>query len=406
MYELLQGMRIVEGSAFVAAPLGGMTLAQLGADVIRFDQIGGGLDSKRWPITAKGESLYWAGLNKGKRSFAVDLRSPQGQELITALITAPGSDGGIFLTNLPVRGPLGYEALRQRRADVIAVNIVGTRDGAAQVDYTVNAAIGFPMVTGPAGHAGPINQVLPAWDIATGYSAALAILAAERHRARKGVGQLVTLALLDIGLAMAGALGYIGEVEVGNADRPRLGNHIFGTFGCDFATRDGRHVMVCIFTKRHLEALGDATATSGALAEIERAKGISLADEAERYRCREEIAALVRPWAAARTLGEVRAAFDKAGCLWGPYQTFRQLVEEDPRCSPTHPMFKRVEQPGIGPYLVPGSPLDFGAMERLPPKPAPRLGQHTEEILADVLGLPAGEIARLFDAKVVAGPSK
>ncbi|MSO77212.1 MAG: 2-methylfumaryl-CoA isomerase [Alphaproteobacteria bacterium] len=403
MYDLLNGMRIVEGSAFVAAPLGGMTLAQLGADVIRFDQIGGGLDSKRWPVTAKGESLYWAGLNKGKRSFAVDLRSAEGQELVTALITAPGPDGGIFLTNLPVRGALGYEALRARRADVIAVNIVGTRDGAAQVDYTVNAAVGFPMVTGPAGHVGPVNQVLPAWDIATGYSAALAILAAERHRARKGTGQLVTIALLDIALAMAGALGYLSEVEVENVDRPRIGNHIFGTFGCDFPTKDGRHVMVCIFTKRHLDALGEATGTSQALALIERAKGINLADEAERYRCRDEIAALVRPWAAARALAEIRAAFDKAGCLWGPYQTFRQLVEEDPRCSPTHPMFQRLDQPGIGRYLVPGSPFDFRALARLPPKPAPRLGQHTEEILAGILRLPANEIARLFDAKVVAG---
>ena len=77
---LLSGVRVVEGSAFVAAPSGGMTLAQLGADVIRFDQIGGGLDYQRWPLTASGASLYWAGLNKGKRSIAVDLRSPRGRE--------------------------------------------------------------------------------------------------------------------------------------------------------------------------------------------------------------------------------------------------------------------------------------------------------------------------------------
>src|SRR4051812_32404530 len=98
---LLSGVRVVEGSAFIAAPSGGMTLAQLGADVIRFDQIGGGLDYKRWPLTADGNSIYWAGLNKGKRSFAVDLRSPRGRELLTALVGAPGSDNGVFLTNFP-----------------------------------------------------------------------------------------------------------------------------------------------------------------------------------------------------------------------------------------------------------------------------------------------------------------
>ena len=74
MTGILAGLRIVEGSAFIAAPLGGMTLAQLGADVIRFDDIKGGLDNDRWPITKDGRSIYWAGLNKGKRSIAVDLR--------------------------------------------------------------------------------------------------------------------------------------------------------------------------------------------------------------------------------------------------------------------------------------------------------------------------------------------
>src|SRR5579863_6921444 len=90
----LEGLRIVEGSAFVAAPLGGMTLAQLGADVIRFDQIGGGLDNGRWPLAPGGESLFWAGLNKNKRSIQIDLRSERGRELAQELITAPGEGAG------------------------------------------------------------------------------------------------------------------------------------------------------------------------------------------------------------------------------------------------------------------------------------------------------------------------
>ena len=101
---VLGGLRVVEGSAFVAAPLGGMTLAQLGADVIRFDQIGGGLDHQRWPLAADGQSLFWAGLNKGKRSIQLDLRSPDGRELAVALVTAPGEQAGLFLTNFPARG--------------------------------------------------------------------------------------------------------------------------------------------------------------------------------------------------------------------------------------------------------------------------------------------------------------
>ncbi|MDQ3851161.1 MAG: CoA transferase, partial [Actinomycetota bacterium] len=163
---ILDGMRVVEGSAFVGVPLGGMTLAQMGADVIRFDQVGGGLDQHRWPITPEGRSLFWAGLNKGKRSIQIDLRSPAGRELAVALVTAPGDDGGLFLTNFPIRGWLDYGKLRARREDLVLVALLGNRDASSEVDYTVNPATGFPWVTGPRDAGEPTAHVLPAWDIA------------------------------------------------------------------------------------------------------------------------------------------------------------------------------------------------------------------------------------------------
>ena len=141
--NVLEGLRVVEGSAFVAAPLGGMTLAQLGADVIRFDALGGGIDFHRWPCADDGTSLFWAGMNKGKRSLAVDVRRPEGQELVTALITAPGPDRGIFLSNFPAQGWLADERLRALREDLIYVNIIGNPDGTTAVDYTVNPSSGF-----------------------------------------------------------------------------------------------------------------------------------------------------------------------------------------------------------------------------------------------------------------------
>ncbi len=148
MNNILKGLRVVEGSAFIAAPSAGMTLAQLGADVIRFDNIGGGIDYRRWPLTKEGESLYWAGLNKGKRSIAVDFQKPEGQELLTALITQPGRDRGICLTNFPMKGWLSYESLKLKRDDLIMLAIMGNRDGSSEVDYTVNCATGLPMITG------------------------------------------------------------------------------------------------------------------------------------------------------------------------------------------------------------------------------------------------------------------
>ena len=102
----------------------------------------------------------------------------------------------------------------------------------------------------------------------------------------------------------------------------------------------------------------------------------------------------------------MRACFDAHGVCWSPYQTFTELVSDDPRCSTENPMFAEVEQPGIGTYRMPASPLDMSAFPRLPPRRAPLLGEHTDEILATILGLPDGEIARLHDQRVVAGPTE
>jgi 2-methylfumaryl-CoA isomerase len=403
MAGILAGLRVVEGSAFIAAPLGGMTLAQLGADVIRFDDINGGLDNDRWPVTRDGRSIYWAGLNKGKRSIAVDLRSPRGRELLTALITAPGEGAGIFTTNMPARGWLSYEELSTKRADLIALNIVGAPDGSAHVDYTVNAITGFPMVTGPVGHDGPVNAVAPPWDLATAYAGAMAILAAERHRRLTGQGQRIVLPLQDMALAATSALGYIGEAVVNQVDRPRLGNEIFGTFGRDFRTRDGRYVMICIFSDRHVDALAAAGGFAEAFGEIERRQGVDLKSDAGRWNAREALCAIIAPWVAAHSAEEVAAALKKAGALWAPYLTFRELAAD--RASVLdNPMFTVLDQPGIGRYPVAASPLQFGAAPREAARVAPSLGQHTDEILSGILGLSGHEIARLHDEKVVSGP--
>src|SRR5215831_2710028 len=332
MNGILSGLRVIEGSAFVAAPLGGMTLAQLGADVIRFDQIGGGLDYQRWPVTKDGKSLYWPGLNKGKRSIAVDLRNPRAQELLGSLIAAPGPDAGIFLTNLPARGWCGYDALTAKRTDLIMVLIQGHHDGSTAVDYTVNSAAGMPFVTGPAGTEGPVNHILPAWDMITGVSAALAVVSAERHRSRKGTGQLVKIALSDIAMAMVSHIGHIAEVQINDVDRPRYGNELYGAYGRDFTTRDGKRVMLAVITQRQWQGLLDATGIAEQAAAIERELTLDFRREGDRFLARARLHALVEPWVAARDLAEVGASFDKNGQLWGPYQTFRQMVESDPRC--------------------------------------------------------------------------
>jgi len=400
--RLLEDLRIVELSAFVAAPLGGMTMAQMGAEVIRIDPIGGGIDFTRWPVTRDGVSLYWAGLNKAKRSVALALDNPEGREIARAIISAPGAGAGIFLTNLPPSRGLDFTTLRAARSDLIMLRLVGNRDGSAAVDYTVNAASGFPLVTGH-GDA-PINHVLPAWDIAAGLYLATGLLAAERHRTRTGEGQEVVLALSDVMLATVGNLGYIADVQINGSARPAIGNDLYGSFGRDFATADGDRIMIIALTPRQWRAIGAATGLADRLEMIGPMMDVDLETEAGRYEARDAIAAVLARWCASRSLDEIGRAFTGTGVLWGQFQDFRQLVRRDPRCSEANPLFGAVEQPGAGRYLMPGLPLDFSAQERRPSRPAPRLGEHTDLVLSEVLGLSTGEIGRLHNERVVAGP--
>ena len=412
MSEIVKGLRVVEVSAFIAAPYAGLSLAQMGADVIRIDPVGGGLDYGRWPVTKDGVSLYWAGLNKGKRSIMLNVRTDEGRELAHGLMTASDPDsgqsnghpnGGIVITNLPARGWLDYEKLKAKRDDLIMLAITGNRDGSVALDYTVNAAAGFPSVTGPADYAGPVNHVMPVWDLIAGMSAANGILAADRLRAATGDGQLIRLALSDTAFSTLSHLGYVAEVQINGDERPAMGNHVYGTFGCDFETGDNRRVMITAFTPRHWSALIEATGIGERITKLEGALELDLGREEARFEARAAIAAILKPWFLARTMDEIRTALDAVGACWGPYQTFAQAVHEDPRVSTDNPMFQMVDQPGVGPYLASGEMLDFGALPRGPVKPAPRLGENTDEVLASVLGLSGGEIGRLHDQKVISG---
>ena len=326
----LIGMRVIEGSAFVAAPSGGMTLAQLGAEVIRFDPIGGGLDYKRWPLTDDGQSLYWAGLNKGKKSIQVDFRSEEGQELLKALITASGEDAGYFLTNFPAEGWLSFDELKKRRKDLIMLNIVGNHDGSTALDYTINSAMGYPSVTGPEEYDGVINHVLPAWDIVCGQTAAMGLLAAGRHRDRTSEGQLIKLALSDVALSAVAALGHIAEAQILNSERERIGNELYGALGRDYTTSDGKRVIAVAITKKQWQALCSACEMTEVMEQLADQEGLDLSgNEGDRFKARAKIHPHIQAWCQRNSFGEIQRIWNDAGVCWGPYQTFKELVEND-----------------------------------------------------------------------------
>jgi 2-methylfumaryl-CoA isomerase len=204
---------------------------------------------------------------------------------------------------------------------------------------------------------------------------------------------------------MVANLGYLAQAQVLHQDRPPIGNDMYGAFGRDFATSDGRRVMVVAISLKQWQALAHATEIEPHLPAIETALDLDLTSEGDRFAGRDALAALIAPWVNRRTLAEVANVFDQHGVCWGPYQTFGQLLEDDWRCSETNPLFRDIDQPGIGKVRTPGATADYRFLERAEPAPAPLLGQHTDEILAVELGLSDREIGRLHDEGVIAGPS-
>ena len=387
-------MRVVEISSFVAVPLAGMTLGQLGAEVVRVDPIGGAADYLRWPVTDEGTSIYWAGLNKGKRSVAADFRSPEGQDLVQRLI----ADAGVLITNVAGREWHSYDTLTRLRPDLIHVEVSGRADGGTGVDYTVNAGLGFPMVTGPADLAAPVNHVLPAWDVTCGIYAALSVVTALRHRDATGQGQRISIPLENVALATAGNLSFLTEVMVNSTTRDRIGNSIYGQYGQAFTSSDGVSFMIVALTRRHFRDLTELTETTNAVAALGETLDADFTDEGDRYLHRDALSGLFAEWFSTHPASEVTDALSASSVLWERYRTFAEVVRDERVTA--NPLFTRLDQPRIGEYLAPGLPFAING-DYTHAVAAPALGDDTAGVLSEWLGLGKGDVDALNEAGTV-----
>ncbi len=396
MYPLLNGLSVIEASSFVASPTAGLYLAQMGAEVIRVDQIGGGPDFNRWPKAENGRSLYWENLNRAKKSVALDLGQPEGRALLQELVRKTGQ----FVTNFPVNGFLSHETLAQEHADLITVRVMGMADGGPALDYTVNSAVGYPDLTGPGPE--PVNHVLPAWDLLTGAYAAFAMMTALHHRTATGMGQEIRIPLSDVAIGTVANLGSLAEVLYTGANRERLGNAVYGAFGRDFVTRDGTRLMIMAITPRQWTGLVKVLGIAQDVAAIEAQRGVSFdKDEGIRFEHRDALFPLVEARVAAWDYAALKSALDGVGGCYGPYQTMHEAAH-DPGLVGNNPIFGRAANPSGFDYPAAGSFATLPGLDRAAPAPAPLLGADTDEVLAERLGLSSSEIGALHDKRIVA----
>ena len=398
MYDLLSGLSIIEASSFVASPTAGLYCAQMGAEVIRVDHKAGGLDYDRYMLTEEGRSLSWENLNRAKKSVALDLRSGEGRELLVELSAKTGN----LITNLPEKSFLSHGAIAARRPDLVSVRIMGWHDGRQAMDFTVNAASGYPLMCGPEdwdpATAPPVNQVLPAWDFVTGAYCAFALLAGLRHRDASGEGSEIRVPLGDVAIGTMANSGAMAEMLYRGADRERLGNAIWGAFGRDFRSRDGVRFMVAALTAKQWDGLVAAFDLADEIAELENELNVRFADgDRPRFAHRHRLFELFGTRSQTYDWHALSDRLTQHGTTFERYRTMHEaandaeLVTENPLFGPSPANPSGFEYPATRSFAnIPT--LDAGL-----PRAAPYLGQHTEEVLADRLGLASGAIGDLVD---------
>ncbi|MCA0903177.1 CoA transferase [Qipengyuania aquimaris] len=401
MYGLINDLSIIEASSFVASPTAGLYCAQMGAEVIRVDHKEGGLDYDRYMLTKEGRSLSWENLNRAKKSVALDLRSGEGRELLVELSAKTGN----LITNLPEKSFLSHDAVAATCSDLVSVRIMGWHDGRQAMDFTVNAASGYPLMCGPEdwdeATAPPVNQVLPAWDFITGAYCAFALIAAIRHRDHTGEGSQLRVPLGDVAIGTVANSGAMAEMLYRGADRERLGNAIWGAFGRDFRSLDNTRFMVAALTAKQWAGLVKAFGVEDEIAALEKECGVRFADgDDPRFKHRHALFDLFQSRAGTMDWPELKRRMAAEGCTFERYRTMHEAAN-DPVLVDDNPLFKRTSaNPSGFEYPATRSFANIPGRDAGEPAPAPYLGEHTEEVLSTRLGLSSGAIGALVDRDI------
>ena len=370
----LEGIRVIELARILAGPWAGQTLADLGADVIKVEAPEGD-DTRRWGppfIEAEGEktAAYVHAANRGKRSITCDFRTAEGQEIVRRLV----AEADVVIENFKVGGlekyGLDYASLRQVNPRLIYCSITGFGQTGpyahrAGYDVIIQGMSGLMSVTGPA-DGQPQKVGVAVTDIFTGVYAATAILAALVQRGRTGEGQQIDMALLDVATSIMAnqAMNYLASGKapglMGNA-HPNLAP--YAVFDCKdgwliLATgNDSQYQRLC-----RILGLGDMATDAKFLTNADRI--------AHRAEMTDRITAATRTWAKADLL----SACEAEGVPAGPINDMAEVFA-DPQ------VIARGLQ--IAPEGLPGvrSPMTFSGAELSLDRPAPRLGQHQDEVL-------------------------
>jgi crotonobetainyl-CoA:carnitine CoA-transferase CaiB-like acyl-CoA transferase len=387
---------VLDLTRVLSGPFATMTLADLGADVVKVEQPGTGDDTRQWGPPFQGEeAAYFLSVNRNKRSLAVDLKSPEGLELVRELARRADVVVENFRPGTAARLGLGYEELAAENPGLVYASIsgygqTGPDANRAGYDAIAQARSGIMSVTGEA-DGPPVRVGVSSADLTAGMWAVIGILAALRERDRSGVGQWVDISLLDGSVSW---LTYVAAGYFASGTRPPRYGSAHPTIAPyqGFTTLDG-NLMLAVGN----DAIWRRFAPVAGLGEL--VDDPRFATNPLRVAHRDELLPLVAAAMAARTSAEWVEVLDGAGVPVGPIQTVDEVVN-DPQVL-ARGMIGEVEHPTAGTLRTIGCPVRLTATPPQVRSAPPTLGQHTDDVLAG-LGVDAERVAALRASGAVA----
>src|SRR5438552_5582216 len=391
----LDGIRVIDLSRVIAGPWCGALLSDLGADVVKVEDTGSGDESRTWPPHKDGEAAAYLLFNRNKRGMALDLKAPEGVEVVTALVRDADVLIENFRTGTMESFGLGYDALAKINPRLIYCSVsafgrTGPRKDSPGYEALMQAFSGIMSITGePDGQ--PVRAGVSFLDLSTGILCALGVCSALIQRAKTGLGQRVDGSLLETAVSLL-AFHAEGYLLTGAIPKALGSGHPSLSPYRNFKCGDGQWIFIAAANDRFWGRLAPA------LGLTELANDPRFAKNVDRVKHRVELEAILEKTIGERTREPLLKILEEAGVPATPVNTVDQVME-DPQTS-ARGMIDRVTHPVLGEIPVISTPVKFSKMKVGVRMPAPVRGQHTDEVLG-ALGYGADAIAALRARKVV-----
>jgi crotonobetainyl-CoA:carnitine CoA-transferase CaiB-like acyl-CoA transferase len=393
----LDGVRVLDLSRVLAGPFCSLILADLGAEVIKVEEIGVGDQTRTIPPFINGESHYFLSINRNKSSVALDARTEAGRDILQKLAMQCDVVLENFRPGVMDRLGLGYEKLRELKPEIIMCSISGFGAKGAMrdkpsFDLVTQALSGVMSINGYADGT-PTKLGLPLGDVGGGLWAALGVMAALNERHATGEGSHVDLSLLE---GLMGLLGYLAEIYLVTGESPgRMGNghHNIVPYGL-MPVKDG-HIVLALHVGEFWRKFCRAIAREDLIAD-ERFRTVK-----DRHKNRNELERQITEIMLTKTVVEWQQILDAADVPHGPVNNMEQALNQP--IVKERGFVKEVQHPTAGTVKVVGNPLRFeGKYEDSRLEPPPLLGEHTRVVLGSLIGLSDADIERLINEKVIA----